>query len=480
MPERLILRRIVLPQAVRIVTPAIGNEFIAMIKDTALVSLIGVQEVLWRAETAGRPTLHTLEALIIAALVYWVLTIIFSFFQGGSSGAWRGATDDGQPSRSRRRRSARAGTTSSPPTHLGELIVRPRAREVLRRQPRAARRRPRGPAARGRDGHRPIRMRQDDAAALHQLPRGADGRLRSRSTAAARGRSAARPQPRAPGADPPDAAARRHALPGVQPVPAHDACSRTASRRRCASADLPRDEAIAARRAATWTRSGLLEKRDEYPARLSGGQKQRVAIARALCMEPKVLLFDEPTSALDPELIGEVLRVMEDLAHEGTTMIVVTHEMHFAREAADRVVFMEDGVDRRAGPPEQVLDDPRHEETTQLPAPLPRPSDARCRSRRARRSSRRGLGCAPGGASHSRAAASRWPRGPPQPRSRPPLASGPRRPGPSTPRPERVARRPRPSPRESVANARRCGVEGGGWCGGEGEMGKEGVRRMGE
>lgn len=111
---------------------------------------------------------------------------------------------------------------------------------------------------------------------------------------------------------------------------------------------------------------GLVEKRDEYPARLSGGQKQRVAIARALCMEPKVLLFDEPTSALDPELIGEVLRVMEDLAHSGTTMIVVTHEMHFAQEAADRVVFMEDGVIIEQGPPEQVLDDPRHEETTRF------------------------------------------------------------------------------------------------------------------
>ena len=108
---------------------------------------------------------------------------------------------------------------------------------------------------------------------------------------------------------------------------------------------------------------GLVDKRDEYPARLSGGQKQRVAIARALCMDPKVLLFDEPTSALDPELIGEVLRVMEDLAHGGTTMIVVTHEMHFAREAADRVVFMEDGAVVEEGPPEQILDEP-HEEST--------------------------------------------------------------------------------------------------------------------
>ena len=108
---------------------------------------------------------------------------------------------------------------------------------------------------------------------------------------------------------------------------------------------------------------GLADKREEYPARLSGGQKQRVAIARALCMEPKVLLFDEPTSALDPELIGEVLRVMEDLAHGGTTMIVVTHEMHFAREAADRVIYVEDGVVCEQGPPEQILDNPQQEGT---------------------------------------------------------------------------------------------------------------------
>ena len=108
---------------------------------------------------------------------------------------------------------------------------------------------------------------------------------------------------------------------------------------------------------------GLRDKRDEYPARLSGGQKQRVAIARALCMEPKVLLFDEPTSALDPELIGEVLKVMEELAHEGTTMIVVTHEMHFAREAADRVIFMDSGQIAEQGPPESILDTPQEEAT---------------------------------------------------------------------------------------------------------------------
>ena len=108
---------------------------------------------------------------------------------------------------------------------------------------------------------------------------------------------------------------------------------------------------------------GLREKRDEYPARLSGGQKQRVAIARALTMEPKVLLFDEPTSALDPTLVGEVITVMEELAHEGATMIVVTHEMAFAREAADRVYYIEHGQFAEVGPPEQVLDAPQDPRT---------------------------------------------------------------------------------------------------------------------
>jgi len=108
---------------------------------------------------------------------------------------------------------------------------------------------------------------------------------------------------------------------------------------------------------------GLIDKRSEFPSRLSGGQRQRVAIARALTMQPKIMLFDEPTSALDPSLVGEVLKVMEDLAHEGRTMIVVTHEMSFAKEAADRVYFMDEGEFVEIGPPEQVLTDPHDERT---------------------------------------------------------------------------------------------------------------------
>jgi len=108
---------------------------------------------------------------------------------------------------------------------------------------------------------------------------------------------------------------------------------------------------------------GLKDKADTYPEHLSGGQKQRVAIARALALKPKVILFDEPTSALDPELVGEVLDVMKQLGREGMTMVVVTHEMGFAREVADRVIFMDEGVIMEEGPPEEIFTNPRHERT---------------------------------------------------------------------------------------------------------------------
>ncbi|BAK94779.1 putative amino acid ABC transporter ATP-binding protein [Tetragenococcus halophilus subsp. halophilus] len=108
---------------------------------------------------------------------------------------------------------------------------------------------------------------------------------------------------------------------------------------------------------------GLTDKDDSYPASLSGGQQQRVAIARALAMDPDVMLFDEPTSALDPEMVGEVLSVMKTLAEEGMTMIVVSHEMGFAKEVADRVIFMDDGIVQEEGLPEEIFDHPRNERT---------------------------------------------------------------------------------------------------------------------
>jgi putative glutamine transport system ATP-binding protein len=110
-------------------------------------------------------------------------------------------------------------------------------------------------------------------------------------------------------------------------------------------------------------RVGLKEKAHSYPSQLSGGQQQRVAIARALNMHPKIMLFDEPTSALDPEMIQEVLDVMVDLAHEGITMIVVTHEMGFAKEVADRVIFMDEGIILEAGPPQHFFNNPSHDRT---------------------------------------------------------------------------------------------------------------------
>ncbi|KFE40959.1 amino acid ABC transporter ATP-binding protein [Staphylococcus agnetis] len=110
-------------------------------------------------------------------------------------------------------------------------------------------------------------------------------------------------------------------------------------------------------------RVGLKDRADAYPSQLSGGQKQRVAIARALAMNPKVMLFDEPTSALDPEVVGEVLNVMKSLAKEGMTMVVVTHEMDFAKHVSDRVVFMADGIVVEEGPPEAIFENPQHERT---------------------------------------------------------------------------------------------------------------------
>jgi polar amino acid transport system ATP-binding protein len=125
---------------------------------------------------------------------------------------------------------------------------------------------------------------------------------------------------------------------------------------------LPRQEAERSARALL-ERVGLSEKADQYPEELSGGQQQRVAIARALAMDPMLMLFDEATSALDPELVGEVLKVMEQLALDGMSMVVVTHEMSFARDVADRVVFMDGGVVVEEGPPSQVLENPQEERT---------------------------------------------------------------------------------------------------------------------
>ncbi len=127
----------------------------------------------------------------------------------------------------------------------------------------------------------------------------------------------------------------------------------------------PRDEALAEGRALL-AKVGIADKEGAYPSQISGGQQQRAAIARALAMRPKVMLFDEPTSALDPELVGEVLRVIRSLAEEGRTMLIVTHEMGFAREVANRVIFLHKGVIEEDGPPAQVFGDPKSERCRQF------------------------------------------------------------------------------------------------------------------
>ena len=127
----------------------------------------------------------------------------------------------------------------------------------------------------------------------------------------------------------------------------------------------PRDEAVAAA-VELLTQVGLSDKRDQYPFQLSGGQQQRVGIARALALRPKVVLFDEPTSALDPELVGEVLSVIRDLAVEGWTLVIVTHEIQFARQVSDQVLFTDRGVILEQGPPAAVIGDPKEERTRQF------------------------------------------------------------------------------------------------------------------
>ena len=128
---------------------------------------------------------------------------------------------------------------------------------------------------------------------------------------------------------------------------------------------VPRPEAVD-RAEKLLAKVGIADKRDHYPSHLSGGQQQRAAIARALAMEPRVLLFDEPTSALDPELVGEVLQVIRQLAEEGRTMIIVTHEMKFAREVSDTVVFLHEGRIEEQGPPSQVFDNPKSDRCRQF------------------------------------------------------------------------------------------------------------------
>ena len=316
-----------------------------MIKDSSLVSIIGVQELLWRAKRPAVATSELIETLLLAALVYWALTIFFSFFQatreaaGEAIGGYeRDAMVDRDPFASRQARPARRGpdrqaarrsrSTSAPTTSCAACTSTSTPAET-------------SASSGGR-----ARARRTLLRCLNFLEEPTAGSVEVDEIRV--------------DADPLHARSRRHReqirqmrlraqmvfqdfnlFPHMRVI---DNLIEAPMRVKGVS----RDEAVET--AEKYLADvGLSEKRDEYPARLSGGQKQRVAIARALTMEPKVLLFDEPTSALDPTLVGEVLEVMEELAHAGRTMLVVTHEMAFAREAADRVVLHRGGPVRRGG-----------------------------------------------------------------------------------------------------------------------------------
>src|SRR5215212_11413706 len=152
----------------------------------------------------------------------------------------------------------------------------------------------------------------------------------------------------------------RHGLPAVQPLPAHDGSPEYQAPMKVKNVSAKDADERCSR---LLERVGIPEQANKYPKGLSGGQQQRVAIARGLAMEPKIMLFDEPTSALDPEMINEVLEAMADLARGGMTMVVVTHEMGFARRVADHVVFMDEGRIVEVGPPEHFFENPQNERT---------------------------------------------------------------------------------------------------------------------
>ncbi len=351
MSRFMLFRRIVLPLAIRQALPAYGNEMILMVKATSLASIITLMEVTGRRRQVISETYRAIEVFIVAGAIYLVINFLLT------------------RARASRRILAEPASASAPPTHPAAM-----PRPHCRRRPMTAaplRRPPSRSASRdlhksfgalevlkgiSLDAHegdvvsilgssgsgkstllRCINMLEmpdsgEVTVARRDDPHGADAQRH----AAGRPTAAGRPHP----------LAARHGVPELQSLVAHDRCSRTSSRRPSMCRSGRRAECIDEAEALL-AKVGIADKRNHYPAHLSGGQQQRAAIARALAMRPKVMLFDEPTSALDPELVGEVLRVMRALAEEGRTMLVVTHEMGFARDVSSRVVFLHQG--RRRG-----------------------------------------------------------------------------------------------------------------------------------
>ena len=361
MTPRQTMGRIVLPQAVRLILPPTGNETIGMIKYTSLAFVIGYSELLSQGKKIYQNNFEVLEVLFACSAWYLFLVLILSLGQRQLEGYVARRSGHGARVVARRRRWGNFGE----PRDERHRRLHPRGAgraQVLRGQRGAEGHRP-PHRARQRDVHPgPVRVRQVDLPALHQPPREDQRRATVRERAPDRLPVRGQEAPRdARARDLPSAGRDRHGLPAVQPVPPQDR-AREHHRGPDQGARVKRKEAIEYGRELL-ARVGLTSHETYYPSQMSGGQQQRVAIARALAMRPALMLFDEPTSALDPELVGEVLDVMRDLANSGMTMIAVTHEVGFAREVGDKVVFMDDGVIIEEGAPAEVLGNPKQART---------------------------------------------------------------------------------------------------------------------
>ncbi len=367
MPFGLVQRHIVVPQAFRVSLPSLGNEFVTILKLTSLVSVISLAEILLVGQRLYTRNFKVLETLLAVAVYYVILVTIFDQLRGflerhldvqrrGRSRDTLAVTATDEP--------ATSGVGRQKRPHEGEVVLEARgARKAFGRVTVLDRVDLRvhrgevvtiiGPSGSGKTtllrtlnalelidegdvllDDQPIGYRRDSKG--HILP------LADRLTARQRQRVGMVFQQF-------NLFPHKTVLENVALAPTQ---LRAPSRRQA------EEEART-----VLTKVGLAAHAEKYPHQLSGGQQQRVAIARALAMQPEAILFDEPTSALDPELVGEVLQVMTSLASEGLTMVVVTHEMRFAREAADWVVFMDDGHIIEQGPPDAVFDRSEHQRT---------------------------------------------------------------------------------------------------------------------
>jgi polar amino acid transport system permease protein len=353
MTRRRAMRRIVLPQAMRVIIPPTGNMAIALLKDTSLVSVISMTELLYSVQLIYANTFQVIPLLIVASIWYLVLTTVFSVLQVFLERRFgRGSSRNAPPSIgsqlrgnvSRLRHFGNPVHKSYGDTHvLKGVDIDVAAGEVVCLI---------GPSGSGKTTLLRCVNHLEVPSAGHVV---LDGELIGQYTQ--RGRLVALPAR--------ELAAQRQAVGMVFQhfnLFAHKTAVDNIVEAPSQVKGTPRAQARA-QAAELLRRVGLADKSDAYPRQLSGGQQQRVAIARALAMQPKLMLFDEPTSALDPEIVGEVLDVMRSLADDGMTMLVATHEMSFARDVADRVVFMDGGVVVEQGPPAQLLTAPTHERT---------------------------------------------------------------------------------------------------------------------